>query len=150
MRKRTVQIDADRSTEPAAVWTSAKRVIEAEQACRRRPNVQIAMRAMPTGRERMLLLRLCLDDVDAIFSKTQSCLERFSNTRTILVSDRNPILDDLHARAESINFCVGIGAHDFAIQPDAQVALLLEKLKELARIGFRGNGNPERDQDVSR
>ena len=48
-------------------------------------------------------------------------------------------------RAPSRLIFVGIDAHDFAVDPDAQITLLLEKVEEIARLRLRRNRNPERD-----
>src|SRR4051794_18379208 len=104
------------------------------------------MRAMPAGRVGMFLLRLQLDDIDAVLAETQRRLERLDEARARLIIERDAILNDLHARAEPTDFLVRIRAHDFAIEPHAQIALLLQKREELLRVRLRRNRNPEREQ----
>src|SRR5205814_6472847 len=53
VRNRLVQIDRDCATETAAVGTGAERIVETEEAGRWRPDIEIAMGAMPAGRIRM-------------------------------------------------------------------------------------------------
>ncbi len=57
------------------------------------------------------------------------------------------VLNDLNARAEAFDFCTRINTDDFAVQPNAQIALLLEKLEEIARLGLCRNGDPESDEN---
>ena len=88
------------------------------------------------------------NEVDPVFPETQRRLDRLRPGEiAILFRDRDAILDDLNPRSESAHFLVGIGADDFAIQPDAQISLLLEKLEEIARFRFRRNRNPKGEQD---
>ena len=87
------------------------------------------------------------NDIDFVFTKTQSCFDCFHESGTIFVADRDPILNHLHACAETLDFFVGIDAHDLVVDPNAQVALLLEKIKERARLRFRGDGNPESNEN---
>ena len=54
------------------------------------------------------------------------------------LADRQAILDDLNAGAEPDVSCVAVCPNDFAVQPDAQVALLLEEGEEIARLGLGG------------
>src|SRR5438552_18204358 len=56
VRDRAIQIDRDRAAEPAAFRAGAKRIVETEKSRARRSNVEIAMRAVPAGRERELVI----------------------------------------------------------------------------------------------
>ena len=51
VRDRLVQIDRNRPAKAAALRTSSKRIIKTEETGRGRPYVDVAMRAMPTGRK---------------------------------------------------------------------------------------------------
>src|SRR2546423_5578269 len=53
VRNRLVQIDRDCATKTAALGTGAERIVETEEAGRWRPDIEIAMGAMPAGRIRM-------------------------------------------------------------------------------------------------
>ena len=64
IRNRLVQIDRDGATEAAAFRTRAERIVETEKTRRRRANVDVAMRAMPAGGERMLGFRNGLTAAD--------------------------------------------------------------------------------------
>ena len=56
IRNRLVQINRNGSAEPAAFGTRAQRIIETKEAGCWRTNVEIAMRAMPAGGERELVI----------------------------------------------------------------------------------------------
>src|SRR5215831_4129369 len=60
---------------------------------------------------------------------------------------RDPILDDLNACSQALDFCIGINADDLTVQPNTQVTLLLQKFEEFARLGFRRNSDPESDKN---
>jgi hypothetical protein len=91
------------------------------------------------------------DDSDAPFAKAQRGLDCFGQSRAIFPSDRDAILNDLHTRAESFSFWIRVvNAHDFVLQPNAQVALLLEEIEKLPRLRFRGDCDPECDEDGCR
>ena len=147
VRDRLVQINRDRSPETAALRTGAERIVETEKSRRGRPDIEIAVGAMPAGGERRFLLRLEVDEIDPVFAEAQRDLDRFDQARARLFRNRQAILNDLHARAKAPDLLVGIGPDDVAIQPDAQVALLLEELKKLARIGLRWDPDPKGEQD---
>ena len=60
------------------------------------------------------------------------------------------ILNDLHTRAESFDFWIRVvHAHDFVVDPNAQVALLLEEIEKFPRLRSRGDCDPERDENRS-
>src|SRR5207302_5149202 len=106
---RFIQIDRDRATEPAAFRTRAKRIVEREKSRRWLTNIQIAMRAMPTGAERMRdegrRLKV-FEKIDFPFSESESGFERFNQSRAIFISDLDSVLNDLDARAESLDLRV--------------------------------------------
>src|SRR6267143_810557 len=90
-----------------------------------------------------------IDNVDFAFAEAERGLERFNQARTIFLSDRDPVLDDLDPRAESFDlFGIVIHAHDFVVDPNAEITLLLKKLEKFSRLGFRGNRYPKRDQNI--
>ena len=103
------------------------------------------MRAMPTGGGWHFGFRIaaCLysrrNDVDFTFPKTQSSFDRFHKTRAIFWIDRDSVLNDLHASTEPFDFRIGIHAHNYVVDPNAQITLLLQKLKERARLSFCGD-----------
>src|ERR1700730_9390755 len=170
IRNRFVQVNRNGTAKAAAFRTRAERIVEAEKPRRGRTNVDVAMRAMPTGGERHFRLRIAdgglrrswglgmrrwafgvffdRNDIDSVLAESQCGLERLHQTRPILGTDRDAVLNDLHARAESFDLRAGIDTHDLVIDPDAQVALLLQKIEELARRGFYRNGNPECDEHI--
>ncbi len=80
-------------------------------------------------------------------AETERDFERFRQARVIVVTDRDAVLDDLDAGPEAFDFLVGINADDFAVDPDAEIALLLDELEELACFCFWRNGDPESDED---
>ena len=53
IRDGAIQVDRDRAAKAAAFWARAERIVETEKAGSRRTNIEIAMRAMPAGGERM-------------------------------------------------------------------------------------------------
>ena len=52
----------------------------------------------------MLRFGIEVDNVDPVFAETKCDLDRFGESRPIFVADRDTILNDLHARAESFDF----------------------------------------------
>ena len=89
------------------------------------------------------------DDVYFSFSKSQSCFDSFNQARASFLRNRDSILNDLNARTESFDlFWIDIHAHDFVVDPDAQITLLLEELEKLSRLGFGRNCDPKRDQNI--
>ena len=89
------------------------------------------------------------DDVYFSFSKSQSCFDSFNQARASFLRNRESILNDLNARAESFDlFWIDIHAHDFVVDPDAQITLLLKELEKLSRLGFGRNCDPKRDQHI--
>ena len=70
-----------------------------------------------------------------------------STSRARLSSaDREAILDHLDARAEPELFVLAIRPHDFAVQPDAQITLLLEEGEKFRRLGLGRDRDPESEQ----
>src|SRR5438034_2290998 len=97
VRNCAIQIDRNRAAEPPAFRTGAKWIIETEKPRGRRADVEIAMRAVPAGGERMFVtcsggrvrrsLRNCRrhaclhrkrNDVDFALTETKRCLDGFS------------------------------------------------------------------------
>ena len=86
-------------------------------------------------------------EVDSIFAETKRRFDRLDQPRPILLRDRNAVLNDLHARAQAFNLCLGISPDDFSVHPNSQISLLLEELKENMRLCFRGYADPESYED---
>ena len=58
------------------------------------------------------------------------------------------ILNDLYTRTEPFSFWIRVvHAHDFVVDPNAQVALLLEEIEKFPRLRSRGDCNPECDEN---
>ncbi len=104
------------------------------------------MGAMPAGRKRVRFLGFEIDDIDSVLPETERGLERFDEPGAGFLVDRDPVLNDLDARAEPQVFPVGVGADDFAVEPDPEVALLLEEGEKISRLGLQRHGDPEGDQ----
>ncbi len=143
---RAFQIDADGTAEATALRTSAQRAVETEQPRRGRPDIDVAVRAMPADRKRRFLLRLEIDEVDAVLAETERCFDRFRQAGAILFRERDPVLDDLDPGAETRRRFTGIAANDLAGQPDAEVALLLQELEKISRLRLRRHADPEGDE----
>ncbi len=102
---------------------------------------------MPAGGKWMLRSCVKIDNVDSIFAEAQRGLERFDKARAIFCADHNPILNYLHARTEPFDFLVRIDAHNFFVDPNTQITLLLNEIEEIARLRFCRNADPKCDQD---
>jgi hypothetical protein len=102
---------------------------------------------MPAGGKGMLLFALEINEVDLVLPETQGGFDRLDKARSRFVRNCQTILDDLHAGTEPDILDLAVGPHDFTVQPNAQVALLLEEGEESLRLGFWRDGNPERDED---
>ena len=57
------------------------------------------------------------------------------------------MLDDLYPAAQSLEFWVGVDAHNLVVDPYAEITLLLKEIEELTRLGFWRNGDPESDKN---
>jgi hypothetical protein len=88
------------------------------------------------------------NDVYLAFAKTQRGFDGFHQTRSAFVADSDTILNDLHAGAEAFDLWLGIHAHNFVVDPHAQIALLLKKIEESAWLSLCRNRNPKRDQHI--
>ena len=64
------------------------------------------------------------------------------------MADQNSILDDLHARAQAFDLFVAIDPDHFPVDPNAEIALLLEKTEEVARLRFGRHRHPEGEQNI--
>src|SRR5262249_34942783 len=104
------------------------------------------MSAMPAGRKWKLLFRFEIDEVDSVFPETKRNLDRFDEPGGILSADRQPVLDHLHPRPETNFFRRLVYPNDFAVQPDAEITLLLQELEKVIRVGFRRNCHPKSDE----
>src|SRR5206468_2682056 len=83
------------------------------------------------------------------FAKAQRGLDCFDQSRAIFPSDGDPILNDLYTRTESFCFWIRVvHAHDFVVDPNAQVSLLLEEIEKLPRLRFQGHCDPECDKNI--
>src|SRR3954471_319157 len=116
------------------------------------------MRTVPAGGERHLrgtfcsgtLLTLALryrDDVDPIFSEAKRRLDCFSQSAAGLIGNGDAILDDLDTRSEPLDLLVPIDAHDFSIEKNPEISLLLQKSEKLAHLGLCRDGDPECNED---
>ena len=105
------------------------------------------MGAMPAGgKGNAFLFRLEVDEVDPVLAETKRGLDRLDEPGAVLVANRYAILDDLDPRAEPKLFVLGVGPNDLATEPDAQVALLLEKGEKIRRLGLGWDGDPESEK----
>src|ERR1700747_1046761 len=86
-------------------------------------------------------------DINLTLPKSQRRFDSFDQARTVFLRDRDAILNNLHTRAESLEFLIGIDAYNLVVDPYAEVTLLLKKFEELPRLGFGWNGNPEGDEN---
>src|SRR5438067_3446243 len=88
------------------------------------------------------------DDVDLVFAETEGGIDRFDETGAVRLGYSEAVLDDLDAGAEAFDFFVRIDADDFVVDPDAEIALLLDEVEERARLCFRRDRDPESDQNI--
>ena len=84
----------------------------------------------------MLLFALEIDEVNLVLPKTQRRLDRLDKARSRFIRNRQTILDDLHAGTEPDILDLAVGPNDFTVQPNAQVALLLQEGEERLRLGL--------------
>ena len=56
-------------------------------------------------------------------------------------------MNALNSRAESLDVSLAVHPNDFAVQPNTEIALLLEKFEKLTRFGVWRDGNPESDEN---
>src|SRR5438045_9770175 len=88
------------------------------------------------------------DDVDLVFPETQRGLNRFDQTGAVWFRYRNPVLNDLDTRTEAFDLFVGIDAHDFGVDPDAEITLLLDEIEEGAWFRLVWDRHPTSDQNI--
>src|SRR6185503_11754694 len=113
-----------------------------------RADVEVAVGAMPAGGEGLFLLRREIDEIDFAFAKAKGGLERLDEPRAVFVRDCQAILNHLDASVEAEILCLAVDPDDFAVEPDAEIALLLEELKEFVRRGLGRDSDPEGNQHV--
>ena len=161
---RLVQIDRDRPAKAAAFRTRAERIIETESpgvggrissrnarnASRWRKEIRDCGSAI-ADRLRSSHWTCALgvfrrNDIDLAFAESQRGFDRLDQARAIFLADRDAILNDLHARAEPFDFCDRLSTRTICLSIQTrEITLLLEKSKELTRLGFRRNADPESD-----
>src|SRR5438874_2010092 len=88
------------------------------------------------------------DHVDLVLAKAKSGFDRLDEAGAIRLGNGDAVLDDLDAGAEAFDFFVRIDADNFVVDPDAEIALLLDEIEEGARFCFRRDRDPESDQDI--
>ena len=82
------------------------------------------------------------------FAKAQRGLDCLDQTRAIFFSDSDAVLNDLHTGAELRGLWNGfVHTHDLIVNPNPQIALLLEKIEKFPRLRLRRDCNPKRDED---
>src|SRR5437588_6286460 len=88
------------------------------------------------------------NDVDLVLAEAQRGFDRFDEASAIRFGDSDPVLNDLNARTESFDFFLRIDAHDFVVDPDAQITLLLDEIEKDTRFYFRRHCDPESDEHI--
>ncbi len=121
-------IEADDTSKTTAFGTGAERVVEAEEPGRRRTDIEVAPRAMPSGRIGPALSVFGVDNLDAPLAEAERRLDGFGQAGFVIRSDA--VLDDMDDGRQLLRRGL-VGAEDFAPEQDAQVALLAEEFEKL-------------------
>src|SRR5207237_1943110 len=114
VRNRFIKINGNRATKTATLRTRAERIIKTKEARGRRPNIEVAMRAMPASGKRSLglwisdcgkisSLRNC-NDIDFSFAETQGGFDGFGQSSAIGFAYCDSVLNDLNSGPESVDF----------------------------------------------
>src|SRR5262249_53864332 len=140
--------------------TCPQRIIKTEKTDGGRANVQITPGTVPTSREgeffdcglpiaAKLQTSFEWNYIYLTFAKAQGGLDCFDQSCANFLGNSDTILNDLHTRAEPFGFWIRVvHAHDFVVDPNAQISLLLEEIEKLLRLGFRGHCDPECDENL--
>ena len=126
-------VETDDASESAALGAGSERVVEAEESGGGRADIEIAPGAVPTRGERVAFVGVGVDEKDAAFAEAEGGLDGFGQAFFIGCGDA--VLDDVNNGGESSRRGF-VGAEDFLVDPDAEVALLLEKFEELRGRAF--------------
>ena len=148
VRHDAVPIKADDAAEAFAIRTSAERIIEGEEPGAGRADIEVAMRAMPAGGERMLDFRFGILDCYLSGPEAKGGFDGFGEAGTVFRGDFNTILEDRHHRGQADVFRRLVGANSLAVEQDAQVALLTKEINKVHGLGFGRDGNSEGDEDL--
>ncbi len=157
IRDRLVQIDGNGAAKPAAFRTGAQRVVETEQPRCRRPNVEVAICAVPAGGERNFgwfaadagSIGVEHDYVEPALAKTERRFDCLDQSAAVFIGNCDSILNYLDAGAEAFDIRLLVHAQRFVGNPDAEITLALQKLEKFPRLGFGRNGDPERDEEIA-
>ena len=133
IRHDPVIVEADHPAETAAVGTGAKGIVEAEETRHRRPDIKIAMGAMPARRVRELLATVRINQSDPILAESQGGFDRLGEAPAVLLRDGQTILDDLHDGGQVGQLRRLIRSMDASLDPDPEISLLLEEGEEVGR-----------------
>ena len=126
-------VETDDASESAAFGAGAERMVEAEESGRGRTDVEVAPGAMPSGGERMTFVRVGIDEKDASFAEAEGGFDGFG--QAVFVIRGNAVLDDMDDGREFFRRGF-VDAEDFSVEPDAEVALLLEEFEKLGGAAF--------------
>src|SRR4029077_7602924 len=88
---------------------------------------------------------LCHYSIQLSFPEPQRRLDCLDQSCPIFLANRDPVLDHLNPGAELIDFRIRINSNNLPPDQDPEVALLLEKIEERARLGLCRNRDPKRN-----
>ena len=87
------------------------------------------------------------DHDDFSGAESQGCFYGFCEPSSVFFGGGDAVLDDAHFAREAFDFPCLVGADDCAIEPHAEVALLLQKGEEIGRLGAVRDCDGEGDED---
>ena len=146
VRDDALPVEADDASETAALGAGTERVVEAEEAGRGRTDVEVAPGAVPSGGEGVAFVGVGVDEEDTAFAEAEGGLDGFGQAG--FVGGGDAVLDDVDDGREFFRRGF-VGAENFRVEPDAEVALLLEELEKLGGgalfdvTGADGEGDEE-------
>ena len=141
-------VEADDAAEAAAFRAGPERVVEAEEAGGGRTDVEVAPGAVPTGGERVAFVGFGVDEKDASFAEAQGGFNGFG--QACFVRGGEAVLNDVNHGRERFGRGL-VDAENFFLEPDAEVALLLEEFEKLGGGAFFdvAGADGESDQEGS-
>ena len=82
------------------------------------------------------------------FAQGEGGFEGFKEAGLVFRGEREAVLDDVEDGMRPQTGGAGlVGANDLAVQQDTEVALGVEKGKQVFGLGIRGDGNGKSDED---
>ena len=89
-----------------------------------------------------------VDDIEFVGAQSEGKLDGFGKSRGVFGRDVQAILDHLQERWQPLDCGRFVRSVDFSTQIDAEIALLLKKIKKIGWFRILGHIHPEGDENL--